>query len=185
MQEIQGAIVLMMPVILASRPVQDGKDRIVAFRRRNVALTSLLAFFAFLSSASCGRKLDANHQMHFPFAYAQEGCGPADGPALLFYFTVKPANCGKYEEPFLMIEITGNLSKSAPHDYTMGSGGRMLASRCQSHGHCETATTGVLHLTKFSQSKTAFGEYELHFRDGSIEKGTFDAERCMVHFICG
>jgi hypothetical protein len=157
----------------------------MAFGLRRVVSTSLLAFIAFSSSVSCGLKSEENYRAHFPFAYVQEGCGPADGPALLFYFTVKPAKCGKYEEPFLMIEIIGNLPKSAPRAYTMGSGSRdMLASRCQSPGHCEAATSGVLHLTKFSQSKNASGEYELHFRDGSIEKGNFDATRCLVNLIC-
>jgi hypothetical protein len=157
----------------------------VAFRLRKVVSTSFLAFIAVSSSLSCGLKSEANYPAHFPFAYVQEGCGPADGPALLFYFTVKTAKCGKYEEPFLMIEIIGNLPKSAPHAYTMGLGSRdMLASRCQSPGHCEAATSGLLHLTKFSQSKNASGEYELHFRDGSIEKGNFDATGCLINLIC-
>jgi len=95
---------------------------------------------------------------------------------------VKPAKCGKYEEPFLLIQI---IRKSAPHAYTMGSGSRdMLASRCQNPGHCEAAISGVLHPTKFSQSKNASGEYELHFRDGSIEKGNFYAAWCLVNLIC-
>jgi hypothetical protein len=155
------------------------------FQLRKVVSTFFWAFITLLSSASCGLKSEANYPPHFPFAYVQEGCGPADGPALLFYFTVKPAKCGKYEEPFLMIEIIGNLPQSAPRAYTMGSGSRdMLASRCQSPGHCEAATSGYLHLAKFSQSKNASGEYELHFRDGSIEKQNFDAARCIVNLLC-
>jgi len=171
--------------ILAGSLVRDGKDRTVVFGLRKIASTPLWAFITLLSSASCGLKSEANYPPHFPFAYVQEGCGPADGPALLFYFTVKPAKCGKYEEPFLMIQIIGNLPQSAPRAYTMGSGSRdMLASRCQSPGHCEAATSGFLHLTKFSQSKNASGEYELHFRDGSSEKGNFDATRCIVNLLC-
>jgi hypothetical protein len=157
----------------------------VAFRLRKVIPTSLWAFITLLSSASCGPKSEANYPPHFPFAYVQAGCGPADGPALLFYFTVKPAKCGKYEEPFLIIEIIGDLPQSAPRAYTMGSGSRdMLASRCQSPGHCEAARSGFLHLTKFSQSKNASGEYELYFPDGSIEKGNFYATRCIVNLLC-
>lgn len=157
----------------------------MAFRLRNVVWTSLFAFITFSSSASWGLKSQVNSPAHFPFAYVQEGCGPADGPALQFYFTVKPAKSGKYEEPFLMIDIIRDLPKSAPHAYTMGPGSRdILASRCPSPGHCEAATSGDLHLTKFSQSKSASGKYELHFRDGSIEKGNFDATWCSVNLIC-
>jgi hypothetical protein len=157
----------------------------VAFRLARILSASLLVFIGFASSTSCGRKPEAN-PAHFPFAHVQEGCGPADGLALALYFTAKPARCEKYEEPFLMIQIIANLPKSAPRDYTIGAGSRdMLASLCQSAGHCMAATSGTLHLTKFTQSKNASGEYELHFRDGSIEKGQFDATWCVVHFMCG
>ena len=169
-------------------PACDGKDRTVVFRLRKVAATSLWALLTLLASGSFGLQSEANDPPHFPFAFVQEGCGPADGSALVFYFTGKPAKCGKYEEPFLMIQIIANLPQSAPRAYTMGSGGSgsrdMLASRCQSPGHCEAATSGFLHLTKFSQGKNATGEYELHFRDGSIEKGNFAATRCIVNLIC-
>ena len=168
------------------QPVFDGKDRIVAFRSTGILSTSLLVFVGLASSTRCGRQSAPNDPPHFPSAYVQKGCGPADGPALQFDFTVKPAKCGKYEEPFLLIQIIGNLPESAPRDYMIGSSSRdVLASRCQSPGHCEAATSGALHLTKFSQSENASGEYELHFRDGSIEKGKFDAARCVVHFLCG
>ena len=157
----------------------------MAFRLRKVVSISVWTFITLISSGSCGLKSEANDPPHFPFAYVQEGCGPADGPALVFYLTVKPAKCGKYEEPFLMIQIIANLPQSAPRDYTMGAGSRdMLASRCQSPGHCEAATSGFLHLTKFSPRKNASGEYELHFREGSIEKGKFDATWCIVNLIC-
>lgn len=157
----------------------------MAFRLRKSVSISLLAFVAFSSSASCRLKSEPNYQGHFPFAYVQEGCGPADGPALLFYFTVKSAKDGQYEEPFLLIQIIANLPKAAPHAYAMGPGSRdILASRCQSPGHCEAATSGVLHLTKFSPRKSASGDYELHFRDESIEKGQFDATWCLVNLIC-
>ena len=132
MQENPSTIVLMMPVtmnFLAGSLVCDGKDRTVAFRLRRAVSTSLFVLIPFSSSANCRRKSEANYPAHFPFAYVQEGCGPADGPALLFYFTVKPAKCGKYGEPFLLIQIIGNLPKSASHAYAMGSGSRDSSRR--------------------------------------------------------
>ncbi len=117
----------------------------MAFRLTRILSTSLLVFVSLTSSTRCGRQSAANDPPRFPFAHVQEGCGPADGPALQFYFTVKPAKCGKYEEPFLLIQLIGNSPKAAPNDYIIGSSSRdMLASRCQSPGHCEAATSGVL-----------------------------------------
>lgn len=158
----------------------------MAFRLTRILSTSLLIFVGLASSTRYGRQSAANDPPRFPFAHVQEGCGPADGLALQFYLTMKPAKCGTYEEPFLLIQIIGNLPKAAPRDYMIGASSRdMLASRCQSPGHCAAATSGALHLTKFGQRENASGQYELHFRDGSIEKGNFDAVWCVVRFLCG
>src|SRR5882762_5532609 len=77
-------------------------------------------------------------------------------------------------------------TKSAPQNYSIRSGRSVvLASRCLRPGRCEAATSGTLHLSKFSEGKGASGEYELHFQDGSVEKGSFDATWCVARLICG
>jgi hypothetical protein len=134
------------------------------------------------SSARCGRESEG----YFPFAYVQEDCGPTDGPALHFYFTQKQSEAGKYKEPFLDILISENLPKSAPQDYSIRSGsGAVLASRCLTPGQCVGATSGTLHLTMFDKRRSVSGEYKLHFKVGSVEKGSFDATRCFVPLLCG
>jgi hypothetical protein len=61
----------------------------------------------------------------------------------------------------------------------------MLASRCTGPGGCAAATAGTLHLTKFNPGKGASGDYELHFKDGTVEKGQFDAKWYAVKLLCG
>ena len=102
----------------------------------------------------------------------------------MFRFTLKESKCGKYEEPFMVISIIENLSTFAPQDYRIGSGSIVLARRCLRPGQCEAVTSGTLHLAKFSKGKSASGEYELHFRDGSVENGSFDAAWCVMTFVC-
>jgi hypothetical protein len=144
----------------------------------------LLTLALFASSPSSGRESQTKPRARFPFAYVQNDCGPADGAALTFRFTLKESKCGKYEEPFIVISIIGNLPTFAPQDYPIGSGSRVLARRCLIPGQCEAVTSGNLHLANFSKGKSASGEYELHFRDGSVEKGSFDAVRCVMTLIC-
>jgi hypothetical protein len=144
----------------------------------------LLTLALFASSPSSGRESQTKPRARFPFAYVQNDCGPADGPALTFRFTLKESKCGKYEEPFIVISIIGNLPAFAPQDYPIGSGSRVLARRCLIPGQCEAVTSGTLHLAKFSKGKSASGEYEVHFRDGSVEKGSFDAVWCVMTLIC-
>ena len=120
----------------------------------------------------------------FPFAYMQQGCAPTDALALDFYFTSKKSECGKYSEPFVRISIWKDLPKAAPYSIELvGSNGS--ASRCLRPGVCEAATSGSLRLDKFIEGKNSAGEYELHFRDGSIEKDEFDATSCQIKFMCG
>jgi hypothetical protein len=145
----------------------------------------LLVLALFSTSASSGRESQTRaRRERFPFAYVQNDCGPADGPALTFRFTQKDSKCEKYEEPFIVISIVDNLPTFAPQDYRIGPGSMALARRCLRPGQCEAATSGTLHLAKLSNGKSASGKYELHFRDGSIEEGSFDAVWCAMTLIC-
>jgi hypothetical protein len=152
------------------------------FRLKRIVSLFLLTLVVLTSSARCGRESKG----HFPFAYVQNDCGPADGPALHFYFTQKQSEAGKYKEPLLDISINENLPKSAPQDYSIRSGSwAVLASRCLTPGQCVGATYGTLLLTKFDERRGVSGEYKFHFKDGSVEKGSFDATRCFVPLLCG
>ena len=146
--------------------------------------TFLLTLALFASSPSTGLESQTRARARFPFAYIQNDCGPADGPALTFRFTLKESMCGKYEEPFIVISIIENPPTFAPQDYRIDSGSMVLARRCLRPGPCEAVTSGTLHLAKFSKGKSASGKYELHFRDGSVEEGSFDAVWCAMTLIC-
>jgi hypothetical protein len=145
----------------------------------------LLPLTLLASLVSCRDRL-REAPPRFPFASVEDACGPADGPALEFYFTQKLAECGKVEEPVILIEIDENLPQSAPRDYTITSGqSAVMAQRCMSRGQCEIATSGTLHLAKFNHGSGASGEYELHFKDGTVEKASFDARWCVTQLLCG
>jgi hypothetical protein len=152
------------------------------FRLKTVVSLFILTLVILTSSAMCGRESERD----FPFAYVQDECGETDGLALNFYFTQKQSETEIYKEPFLHIAINENLPKSAPQDYSMRSGsGAVFASRCLKPGQCVGATSGTLHLTKFDERRRISGEYKLHFEDGSVEEGSFDATRRFVPFLCG
>jgi len=100
---------------------------------------------------------------------------------------LKESECGKETEPFIHISVISNLPKFAPTEYSIGGGGaEAFASRCLKHGECEPVTSGTLHLDKFINGKLASGNYELHFRDGSVEKASSNAVWCYVRqLLCG
>jgi len=156
------------------------------FVQKKVVSISVLTLVCLAFLAGYGCQSAANAPARFPFAYVQDDCGPTDGETVKFYFLRKQSECGKYEEPFVMISINENLPKSAPQDYSIRSGRwAVLASRCLKAGQCESATSGTLHLRKFIERQGASGEYELHFQDGSVEKGSFEATWCAGPRMCG
>src|SRR5258707_13286525 len=103
------------------------------------ALSMSLLTLAFLScSTGCGRQYEANPMPRTSFAYVQDACGPTDGPAVEFYFTLKQSRLGKYEEPFILISINENLPSSVPQGYSIKSGKyAVLASRCTGRGNAK------------------------------------------------
>lgn len=156
------------------------------FSRQRAALTSVLMLVVLVFSVSCGRESEANPAARFPFAYVQNNCEPTDGLVLQFYFTEQQAENGKYDEPYIVISINENLPKSAPQDYSIKPNSiATSASRCMKPGQSEATASGNLHLAKFIEGKGASGEYELHFRDGSVERGRFDATWFRMKFLCG
>jgi hypothetical protein len=152
------------------------------FRLKRVVCLFLLTLVVLTSSASCRRESEGR----FPFAYVQDDCGPTDGIALHLYFTQKQSEAGKYKEPLLDILISEKFPKSAPQNYSIRLGSAaVLASRCLAPGQCVGATSGTLYLTKFDEKGGVSGEYKLRFKDGSVEKGSFNATRYFVYFVCG
>jgi hypothetical protein len=149
---------------------------------KEIAIACLLSV-TLLTGSAVGRR-QADSPAHFPFAYAQYGCAPTDALALDLYFTTAQRECGKISEPYLKISIWQNLPKSAPYSVQVRST-EAGASRCLKPGACEAATSGTLHLTRFVDEKILAGEYELHFRDGSVENGSFDGTWCHLRFVCG
>ena len=89
---------------------------------------ALLTLIVFVCSAGCERKSESNYPARFPFAYVQRECGPTDGDALNFYFTLNQSQLGKYQEPFLVISVNENVPSSAPQDYAIKLGKYALLS---------------------------------------------------------
>ena len=149
---------------------------------KGTATACLLGVILLTDFATANRQ--ANSPPHLRFAYTQYGCAPTDALALDFYFTADQSECGKISEPFVKISIWKNLPKSAPYSIELRAT-EVGAIRCLKTGACEAATSGNLHLDKFIEEKMSAGEYELHFRDGSVEKGSFDATWCHIRVVCG
>jgi hypothetical protein len=155
--------------------------------KRVVFIPLLALTFLCYSSRAQQSEATPTPRTSFVFAYVQNACGPADGPALEFYFTAKKSQLGKYDEPFIEISINENLPGSVPQDYSIKSAKYpVLASRCLSKGRCDTATSGTLHLSAFKPGKGATGKYELHFPNGGVERDNFDATwRVAKQLMCG
>jgi len=121
----------------------------------------------------------------FPFATIRHACAPWDGPALQITLT-KVENPGK-NDARLFLTLYRDLPEpplTQPRTFELE---RMLAGdavRCPRPGACESALRGHLVLEKFDGTG-AEGNYELHFKDGAIERGRFKAAWKEVREACG
>jgi len=121
----------------------------------------------------------------FPFATIRHACGPTDGPALQIVLT-------KVEHPsqddariFLSLyHDLPELPMSRPRSFELTHMQEGDGARCLRPHACETAERGTVVLQKLDGTG-AEGSYELFFKDGSTERGTFKAAWKEIHQDCG
>ena len=121
----------------------------------------------------------------YPYGTIQHACGPTDGPALQITLT-KVENPGK-DDARLLLTIYGDLPEpplAQLRTFELESMQSGDAARCPRANACETAVRGQVMLQKFDGTG-AEGSYEMHFKDGSIERGRFKAAWVEVRLACG
>ena len=121
----------------------------------------------------------------FPFATIRHACGPTDGPALQIILT-KVANPGK-NDARLFLSLYRDLPQpplSQPRTFELAHMQDGDGVRCPRPNGCESAERGRVVLEKFSGAG-AEGSYELYFKDGSTERGRFQAAWKEVRQDCG
>jgi hypothetical protein len=122
---------------------------------------------------------------HFPHATVAQTCAPWDGPALAVVLS-NTAGCAPLKVPYIQISLWRDLPPKAGQTFSFdirNSNG--LASRCLKPNECEAATSGSVVFDIVDEGKEARGRYELHFKDGGIEGGSFEAEWCQNRSLCG
>lgn len=121
----------------------------------------------------------------WPFATIRHACGPTDGPALQITLT-KVANPGK-DDARLFLSLYRDLPEpplSKPRTFELEPQQSGDAVRCLRPNACESAPRGHVVLEKFD-GRGAEGSYEVHFKDGSRERGRFQAAWKEIREACG
>lgn len=122
----------------------------------------------------------------FPTAFARNGCGPADGPAVQLSLSpitqVEPV-----EPPVFRIglwrsraELAGKTWTVAPASLTNG-----FASYCSGPNDCEEAVSGTVRLDPVADPAVQSGEVDLTFRKRGAVRATFRAAWRDVQILCG
>jgi hypothetical protein len=122
---------------------------------------------------------------HFRYATVVQTCAPWDGPALAVMLS-DTADCAPVKASYIQISLWRDLPPTAGKTFSFdirNSNGQ--ASRCLKPNECEAATSGSVVFDIVEEGKKAKGRYELHFKDDSIESGSFEAEWCENRALCG
>ncbi len=122
----------------------------------------------------------------WPFATIRHACAPWDGPALQITLA-KVANPGK-DDARIFLRLYRDLPEpplNKPRTFDLVQQDSGNGVRCLRPNACESAESGRLVLEKLDGTNGAIGSYELHFKDGSIERGRFKAAWKEVRELCG
>jgi len=147
------------------------------FRRFVVTLLALVAI-----AASC-----TSESSDYQYALIQDSCAPWDGAAIQVTLANETLQCQReVKGAYLMLGVwrglpihSGQVIKLSPKE------DNGFASRCTKGNDCERAESGEITFDRFDTDKGATGHYELHFRNGDIATGRFDARWCAVRMMCG
>ena len=121
----------------------------------------------------------------YPYATIRHACGPTDGPALQITLT-KVEKPGK-NDARLFLTLYRDLPElplAQPRTFELERMQSGDAVRCPKPNACESAERGQVVLEKFDGTG-AEGSYELHFKDGAIERGRFKATWLEIREACG
>ena len=121
------------------------------------------------------------------FLYATVGqtCAPWDGPALALVLS-DTTGCSPPKGPYVQISLWRDLPPRAGKTFSFdnrNSNGQ--ASRCIKPNECEAAISGSVVFDVVDEGKRAQGRYELRFKDGGTESGSFEADWCQSRALCG
>lgn len=119
----------------------------------------------------------------YPYAVVRDSCAPWDGPAVAIYLTKSKVTAREIPEPSITINLWRQLPPPINQPISLQSGGLGVATRCLHAEDCEAAIGATITFTSYSDSSIS-GSYELKFKNGDVERGSFQAawqhypERC-------
>ena len=127
----------------------------------------------------------AHSATSFPYAKAGYTCGPTDAIVFAFDFATSPLEQERFPAAVLSIEIDSH-NVTAQRYFVGQKNPSVAVLRCLDRpDHCDEATSGFLHLAEFNAKGTISGDYEFHFKNGGIEKGSFHVTGSNERLLCG
>ena|SRR5579859_780265 len=119
----------------------------------------------------------------YPYAVVRHTCAPWDGPAVGIYLTKSKVPTREIPEPSMTINLWRQLPPPINQPISLQSGGLGVATRCLHAEDCEAAIGATITFTSYSD-RGVTGSYELKFKDGDVERGSFRAEWQDYHELC-
>lgn len=116
-------------------------------------------------------------------------CLPNDAPAIGLYFWTAHEARERSQRPHLRVAIARAVITrpiSAPTTIALDiANQRANVSRCPAGKPCQSAVAGTVVFDRLDEGRGASGRFELRFRDGDVERGSFEARWSESREICG
>lgn len=122
----------------------------------------------------------------YPYAYATNSCGPADGPATRFFLASEPSATLPTTVPRIEFAIYRSASELQGEDVVWnGASAEGWAGRCGGTGPCAAATSATVRFRRSGADTVLSGTVQLRFEDGSSTSGGFEATWRRTEQLCG
>ncbi|HZR28097.1 MAG TPA: hypothetical protein VFA71_04900 [Terriglobales bacterium] len=118
----------------------------------------------------------------YPYAVARHTCAPWDGPAVGIHLTKSKVAGREIPLPSITLSLWRQLPPPIHQPISLQSSVG-VATRCLHSENCEAAIGSTITFTSYSDTSIT-GSYELKFKDGDVERGSFQAEWQDYHELC-
>lgn len=120
---------------------------------------------------------------NYPYAVIRNSCAPWDGPAVAIYLTKTQVTSNDVPFPYIGISLWRSfpppLNQPISLQAEQGAG-----NRCRSSQECESAVAATVTFTSYDDNGAA-GTYELKFKNGEVERGSFQGRWQRIRQFCG
>lgn len=148
----------------------------------------LFAIALFFAAAATPSTAETSPEKSYPHAIAFSICAPWDGPAVALRLSEKEIKCGEESGEYVELRIWSGSSTLSGKTIKLDGSVQNREGHVSIHNHDGQfipLEKGTIQFKKFDNNSEISGEVDLFFKGNLHERGSFSAQLCPGHALCG